>query len=276
MRSVILLPLVLIVVTVLPSCNSSDSPSGLLASSPTVDDQLKDGSTRTTVLASDSIVPDLDDLPAYPDARQVQSQRHRQPDWTLTTFETSNASASIISFYRNTFTKNGWSVSSTADKDSLAFSWLSPNGMEAPNLDVYVSVYDLPKGGTSVQLFARTWPDPNKLPIFPGAKQVSISYQQHPTMRSLWQRITTYTIDEKVGSIEDFYRSMLPQQGWELEQTSHSIDSADGICFVYVRGTSYQEDLGGSVVITAQPKGDGQVEITLTAAGSEITPVATP
>jgi hypothetical protein len=256
-------------------CNVAETKSGMNADKNEAARQLQTPSPSATKVEPPVVSPQpsLQHPVLYPKAQDILVGKHEEPAWSLTTFRTSDSFAQVMTYYREVLLSQGWALISTSANDqSLTFAWTDPKGVALSNFDLHLSVDEQVQKGSDVKILMRQWSDPMKIPSYWGAQQVDVRYERVSADEDVWWRITTYSVSASPEEIAAYYSKLLTSLGWEFEQPSSSITSSEGISFVYVRGTSYIEDLGDRDIIRAQREANGQTMVRLSAISREIRP----
>src|SRR4051794_13366496 len=155
-----------IAIITLAACNKGSTPDAgvRLQSEPTqVSTGLgKELETPETV-ANDS-EPDLNHMPVYPGARNVQVEWKNVPGpMTITTFDTKDSDREILAYYSGTLLKEGW----ICEHEGSCY-WPSNQGLATHIFDLWIKPEELTSGDTLVNLYAFRSPDPMSVPTYPG------------------------------------------------------------------------------------------------------------
>lgn len=100
--------------------------------------------------------PSIESLLVYPGAQQVEVFQRRDASFSGTTrwvksFETTDDPESVLSFYRNRLTEEGWTFHSEST-DNLSLSWSNGGGRFSPNYGLDVMIISAVPQKTNVEL----------------------------------------------------------------------------------------------------------------------------
>ena len=241
--------------------------------------------TGTAVSATDNAITrttniiNVEAIPVYPGAVR-QDQDFYCSDKTLYNCRYGAiAPASIqevTAFYKRVFAQEGWTLFEESSIVPVAtyldFVWTNP-GQGAParrfvRLKIGLPAYG--ESGTYIDAIFQLWPDPNKVPLYPGAAMVQTRWEQMPAYAP--ERIITYQTNVAPQLVQDFYKQVLWQHGW----TENMVDEGDKIHFRvgYHRGLPDDGNWTGSSVdvIISQPDVGGKVRVELRISGTEVDP----
>jgi len=234
----------------------------------------KTGSPSPTLgIESNSTAPNIEHMPIYPSAQQVEVETHMTyPPWSKTSFQTTQPYLELYAYYKETLSNQGWLlINESTEQPALSYFWTDKSGVVITNFNLSLSFADLGPAGTSVHLFVRRWPDPTKVSAYPGATQIEVNYRKNEF--DSWERVTTYKTGAVPEEVETYYKSRLLPPDWGWSHTADTITSAEGLKFYYFRGENAQGvDLNGRLQIIAREETADQTNVELRVNGAEIQP----
>ena len=160
----------------------------------------------------------------------------------------------VIRYYKDTLQNDGWVINTEHNRDdSISLELLKANsGGTAPmRRRLTLSISQWGETGASIDLSWERWPDPYKVPTYPGAVGVQSHWDQsadpHYPCTSVKQ-VTAFTTSATSAAILGYYRTIMPLHGWtlavEISPTSKS--------FGYSR--RYEEGfISSNVLLDIQP-----------------------
>lgn len=243
--------------------------------------------------------PDLMHMPTYPGATDITVEYQESFGATsMTLFETHDRDAKVLAYYASLLPAQGWSCV-TDDKDHNpagtyhwnvgdlcdVYSWIAkPGDMNSKfSFDLEMMSEALEQGVMRWHFYTRRWPDSSKIPLFPNAKQVEVTYNEDKEYEqvylghSAWESLTTSVTDASPGQVEAFYKAALAPPDWAPNEGATSISSKQGIGFHYQRDLTRPENRyrGGGITITTEPYGNGLTQVRLDLRDTELRPPST-
>jgi hypothetical protein len=198
-------------------------------------------------------VGDAENIPVYPSAQAVEITGEPQLERELK-FRTTDSAESVLMFYRDTLPKQGWTL--LIDSNYPMYQWRDPQGVAAWGLHLYISIERLIGGENLVDVRLGRWPEEGKAPLYSGAEQVEVHETENKDALPL--RVTEYLVKATPQAVEDYYKSVLQEQGWTFEvNESKPISEEPGLLFRTLYGK------GRNLSIVAQADKDGDTRVTM-------------
>jgi len=256
----------------------------------------QDGKTPTSVATQVTTPTPLpaENVPIYPGAQNVQVRDNTLRNGAReTTYRTLATVRQVLSFYKDQLAQKGWSLKwendpSTSPYDSvnldspmlgveepvtLAFAWLDNQGTSP--YDLFFAVTAQAVGGTNVELGLYRIPNLSQIPLYPGAADVKVTNERgNEYLGYPQQRVTTYLVSASPDRVTDFYKTTLPQYGWEVggqdykyTATGDEVSIPGSLGFGWIWGGTEGPVWLAGVMLLVQPLADGQTKVTLTSNG---------
>ncbi len=246
-------------------------------------DGLDDGANDTPKI----MITGTTDIPLYPDARQVRPGEggyYNKPGGGDYSFWSDSSVDKVVSFYKRELAKSGWTVEvdersspPTAPMATVDFGWINPV-KEVPFRRHLVLDINGWVTGCEVWLRFERWPDPEYVPLYPGAQQVQVEwvndkYPEYPDV-DYFERVTTYETKTTVSGIEAYYKDAMMQHGWQMgrsEPPNHLFFSYRHDLPCPPHGASEMRCGTGSLIdIFIYPQESGNTNVEIRAGGNEI------
>jgi hypothetical protein len=178
-------------------------------------------------------IPDGQYLPFYPGA-VVTLMRDESFKYRLVTYEAPATVATVDAFYTRVLPQLGWaSIHTTPSITYHNYNWTDPTGKVPWHLSLDMFTHDDGKDTSQIKIIYRRYPNPNKLPLYPGAQSLEVSTgasgPSYPASCSQTVTHTTYLAVARPSEVAQFYNSSLPAHGWEFHGKSGDIESAPGL-----------------------------------------------
>lgn len=208
------------------------------------------------------------ELPISPDAWVISKQCVSEvPGNCLYSLRTKASVAEALDYYKRTLLDSGWHIK---DEDKTNFGsglelvWVNTTNSAPMRRFLLLSVERVPANeDTSISLSYRNWPDPARVPLYPDAQSVEMSWD---ASKGGWcidpEQVTTYVSNASTTEIIGYYKDLLVQHGWEMS----SIQPPEGVSFGYHGGGVV---ISSRVLVKAGSIDNGRTRVELRAEGFE-------
>jgi hypothetical protein len=166
-------------------------------------------------------------------------------------------------WYRDYLLGNGWAIDGLEYVNS--YVWVDKDGPVPWGLSLRVETSRRHGGGLDVHLDMMRWPNVNKTPLFPDARQVEEKLVPPPKgdEGEMQVRVTTYVAEASPEELERYYRSVLAEHLWRAdEKVQGPIDQAPGIVYHHWYGTLGGPE-GANLFVLAQPQAGGLTKVEM-------------
>jgi hypothetical protein len=216
---------------------------------------------------------EIEDIPVYPEAKKTSTGADKgRPGSGLYRFVSGATTDEISSFYKSCMATRGWVMSGEGkgsivfpDARGIVFVWTHPKQDIPARRYLVVSLFPAREGNTEILLDFERWPDPEKVPLYPDAREVKINWASDPTY-GFPERVTTYMAKVTPAEVEAYYQDMMIQHGWWSTPSRYA-----GLTFTYERGGPEAMTTSGVTVI-AQSDANGNTIVELRVSGTEVRP----
>jgi hypothetical protein len=189
----------------------------------------------------------------------------------------------VVDYYKREVRSQGWEQfqenRNIPNEISLYNVWNDKQDRMPYSLDLLVTIsflmHTLPTLGTPtthVTIFLSRLPILDKTPIYPGAESVEIKHQtiSGGDIGSVKETLITFRTYATAVQINDYYKSLLPQYGWNLSN-HEAFDNATNsyisgsVLFNWNRGGPESTQSGAGVILKAEehPGDETTVELHL-------------
>jgi hypothetical protein len=148
----------------------------------------------------------------------------------------------------------------------MAFTWTNSEEGAPARKHLSIGLRLLPETKTEISISVERWPDPNKVPVYPGAIGVKTASVQEFGDGPL-NHVITYVVDAQPSAIRTYYEKVMIDHGWSLAPSE-----LDSVTFNYGRGGGGYEGSAGSKVrvrIEASPGESTKVALTVIILGED-------
>lgn len=231
-----------------------------------------EASTLNPTLMTPTVIPtpEAEVMPLYPGAKleQVDSS-HQVANAKVIQFEVAANPLDVMSFYKDILVKKGWVLRSEVSLRQLGFTWADPAAILPWGLDIDMPItysYNSERKAMTTwgTIYLRRVPDVHKIPFYPGGQQISVS-KDHIEAGSNPDH-KTYMVKATPPEIEAFYKNVLPQYGWILDEGTND-NITQGITYKFRLGSV--SDLRGAYVTVSTKADEGtQTRVDIVANGN--------
>src|SRR5687767_1519288 len=229
-------------------------------------------------------VTEFKGISLYPQARQVYSStddralpvdhRFARPGGGAHLSRTSDRIEQVESFYTRNLTEQGWLLLKAEDQGWRLRNVVNPNAkdsdgrrlafiLNASETNSYrtylvVALLAFPEGETEIELEFWRWPDPERVPIYPGAEDLQITEAKVPDLppdSDLIERSIVYYCDGTPATVETYYKEQLAEHGWWLDD----VHFRPGLPFNY----GHPGTTASSVWVNVKGAGEGRTRVEL-------------
>jgi hypothetical protein len=179
----------------------------------------------------------------------------------------------ILQFYRQSLESKGWTLAEelTQGKNPhIIYHWKSHEELVPWNEDVSIGCVILSEMGTRISMYQRRWPDPYRVPTYPGAQHVEEKCTS--VAEAGIDREVVFQADAEMFNIETYYEKVLPEHGWWLENP----EMHESKPTLFARNLRWhgQAVKGADLTLTIGPFQNGRREVKLQihALVDEVTP----
>ena len=170
-------------------------------------------------LVATNDVVSAEDIPLYPDVRQVEKRDHPlQKLYPITYFATDASSFDVIAFYETVLPKKGWKLIESYRFVRVEFLWSDPKGKLpwCSNLKIMLQPGTPGPNGdnsrTRVEMHLLRLPDATNIPVYPGAMDIKVEdiVDEYDAI----DRIITFVTSDSPTEVEAYYNHNMPKYGW--------------------------------------------------------------
>lgn len=219
----------------------------------------------------------LTQIQQYPGAEDysIQASHLAQP---YISFKTLNDYKDVMEFYKRQLEPLGWYSRYESDDGVLLVMTIqqdssgSPLELDIKDIEVDLTIDAAQSDGkySTIRLAPTIWPQYARVPLSQGATNVKTSLE---VINRVWEsRTVTYTSSQSASEVGDFYKGILPKQGWRLDKSTPTVDPEGDLTFLVFR-PSYNSNMpgGGSLHIHFESS-SGLVKITATLTFNRLQP----
>lgn len=245
-----------------------------------------------TIVPTTSDVQSAENIPFYQGARDVVTQTEfPSRSGRVVDYKVDGSTEDVLGFYLAVLPKRGYATkpvgTRTPTPDFSEFTW-SDAWDQAPYRLVLSIVISTPQPAsvdlesapqvsdhlTSVNISLRRLPYASKVPMYNGAAQIDVKDGKGDY--GLTKRFTTYLTHARPVQLEEYYRKLLPQHGWQVGNQKYGTQVPDnrtitqGLLFSYSDCEIEDCNGNGELTIIAKEEADGQTHVRIEAYGTDL------
>ena len=193
-------------------------------------------------------------VPSHPSAQDVKTFTETNPLLYRSTYTTLDPYEKVLEFYAQNLTAQGWVSLNTGMYPT--YEWKDNTGVLPYGLYLHILFTGRVGGGIDISIDLLPWPEADRTPIYPGAKQ--IEYKDGKDYDGDPVKTITFVVNAAPRDVESFYKSRLAEYGWKFhEEESSSVTTYARLVF----RSLYR--VGRVLSITATPDTQGNLKVEL-------------
>jgi Tfp pilus assembly protein PilP len=265
----------ILAVLTLSACQNAqqqDFSNGSAQTATSQDERIYTNGTLHTLPTIEAAMADVETIPVYPGSQQVETDTSELPQARTTSFTAAASRESVYKFYLETLPLKGWITKGTGST-TLIMHWSDSSGKVPWRLFLNMSFWAADAQTTVVTAHVSRWPDPNNLPVYPDAQ--NLTAKDAVDEDGFKDRVLTYSATASPEQVTKFYREMLTQYGWH-ETDSEQDKSNQGGSFYYGRGDESSArtiGIGSTVTFAVKPENENQVQVEIRVRGTDLRPL---
>jgi hypothetical protein len=153
-------------------------------------------------------------IPSYPNAQDLQPIADADPFVRRFSYTTLDTRDIVMEFYRHNLQSQGWELLSSS-MWYASYEWKDQTGTVPYGLFLHVGLTNWYGNRVFAEIDLEHWPEADRTPLYPTAKQIEYSQQQEHTGEVT--RIIIFVVKAPQNDVEAYYKSRLTEYGWKFE-----------------------------------------------------------
>jgi len=150
-------------------------------------------------------------VPAYPNVEDLGSVANENPFVQGFSYKTTDTKEQVFEFYSQNLQLQGWQPLASGTWYA-AYEWRDNTGRLPYGLYLHVNLTNWYNNRILANIELSRWPEADRTPLYPGAKQVE--YSQEQEKYGGVSRTITFIVEAMPKEVENYYKSRLVEYGW--------------------------------------------------------------